>query len=447
VITMRKVLVLVLLTACGIKPEENYNKMRSLLLSEKYSDAANFIEGQKEKFYGENNAVLYYMDKMVALHLAGRYKESSGLVDKASDKIEELYTASISKNAAAILTSDNVLPFEGEDFEKVLIHVIGALNYTFAGDRDGALVEARRVEEKLTVMNDRAAKDGKDAKKGEYSEDAFIRWFIGALFETEAGEQSMNDALIAYKKAMLAYEKTYTPKYRTPMPSIVLADLLRTSDQLHFDEDFQMVKKKFPQAQFVKQTQAATMGEIVLIHLNGEAPYKVDKTWEITHANKIIKVAYPEFVVKPKSITTAQVSVGPTTTKTETMEDVTAIALQSLKDRMGRVKAKMVARAIAKYLAAVAAQVATEKASGSGLLGSLARTAASVAGAATEQADKRSWLMLPSSIDVAKLYVPAGTHNVTVTFQSAGGGVVGTKQIPNVTVKPGKKVFLSVRTM
>jgi len=90
---------LVLIAACGIKPEENYSKMRGMLLTEKYSDAASFIEGQKEKFYGETNAVLFYFDKLMALHLAGRYKESNELVDKASAKIEDLFTTSVSKSA------------------------------------------------------------------------------------------------------------------------------------------------------------------------------------------------------------------------------------------------------------------------------------------------------------------------------------------------------------
>jgi hypothetical protein len=437
---------------CSVNSQNNYQDMRSLLVQQKYNDAANFIEGNKEKFYGENNAVLFYMDKLMALHLAKQYKESNELVSKADDKIEALYTQSVSANVGAFMTNDNVLPYEGEEFEKVLIHVIGSLNYTGLKDKEGALVEARRVEEKLSQLNDRILKGAKDEKdeaakqRAQYSEDAFIRWFIGAMYETEADMQSLNDALIAYKKALDAYEKSYTPKYKTPTPNLLVQDYYRVATALSFNEDIAMLKKKFPNVPVKTAAETKDKGEVVLIHMNGEAPYKIEKTWEAVADNKVIKVAYPQYALKPKQIAYATVSVSGSEARSETFEDVAAIAVQSLADRMGRVKGKMVGRAIAKFIAAKAAEVATAKASGSGGLGALIGAGASIAGAATEKADIRSWLLLPASIDVAKAYVPAGKHTVTVTFHSAGGGVVRTETINDVEVQAGKKVFLNLRT-
>ena len=439
------------LSACGVNSQNNYEQMRGMLVEQKFSDAANWIEGNKDKIYGENNAVLFYMDKMMALHLAKQYKESNELVQKADEKIEALYTESVSKNIGAFLTNDNVLPYEGEEFEKVLIHLVGALNFTGLGDKEGALVEARRVEEKLTQLNDRITKGAKDEKdeaakaRAQYSEDAFVRWFIGCMYETEADQQSLNDALIAYKKALEAYEKSYTPKYKTPVPTLLVQDYARAAEALRFDEDLAALKKKFPNLSYPKPADTKDKGEIVLLHLNGEAPYKIEKTWETVADSKAIKVAYPEYAMKTKSIAYATLSVSGTESKTETFEDVAAIAVQSLADRMGRVKAQMIARAIAKFIAAKAAEVATEQAGGGGL-GKLMGAAVSVAGAATEKADVRSWLLLPATIDIAKAYIPAGKHNVTVTFHSAAGGVVRTETIPDVEVKPGKKVFLNLRT-
>lgn len=439
------------MTACGVNSQNNYEQMRGMLVEKKFNDAANWIEGNKEKIYGENNAVLFYMDKMMALHLAQQYQASNELVQKADDKIEELYTESVSKNVGAFLTNDNVLPYEGEMFEKVLIHLVGALNFTGLGDKQGALVEARRVEEKLQVLNDRILKGAKDEKDeaakqaAQYSEDAFIRWFAGCMYEMEADTQSLNDALISYKKALDAYEKSYTPKYKTTTPTLLVQDYYRAAEALHFQEDLDMLKKKFPNVSYAKPADTKDKGEIVLVHMNGEAPYKIEKTWEAIADGKAIKVAYPEYAMKNKSIAYATISVAGTEAKTEMFEDVASIAVQSLKDRMGRIKGKMIARAITKFIAAKAAEKATEAAGGGGL-GRLVGAAVSVAGAATEKADIRSWLLLPASIDVAKAYVPAGKQTVTVTFHSAGGGVVRTETIPDVDVKAGKKVFLNLRT-
>ena len=59
--------------------------------------------------------------------------------------MEELYTRSITAEAGAMLTNDNLLPYEGEDFEKVMVNVVGALNHVYLQQWDDALVEARRL--------------------------------------------------------------------------------------------------------------------------------------------------------------------------------------------------------------------------------------------------------------------------------------------------------------
>ena len=448
--TLRLACLALALGACGVNSEGNYQQMRNMLVQGKYADAANFIEGKKESDYGKDNAVLYYMDKMMALHLAKRYQESNELVDKASERIEALYTTSVSAQAGAMMTSDNVIPYEGEDFEKVLIHVVGAMNYVYMGDKDGALVEARRVEQELTALNDRVLKGAKNEKDeaarqaSQYSEDAFTRWLIGCLFETDGDSQSLNDALVAYKKALEAYEKSYTPKYKTPVPMQLISDLLRSATALGFSDDVAAFKKKFPTVVYPTAADTKGKGEVVLVHMNGEAPFKFEKHWEAIADNKVIKVAYPEYRVKPKSVAYAILKIGTTEVKTELFEDINAIAIASLKDRMGRVKGKMIARAIVKFAMAKGAEVAGNQASGG--LGSLLGAATSIVGAVTEKADLRSWLLLPSSIDVAKAFVPPGKYPVTVTLHSATGGLIRTLKLGDVDVKPGKKAFVSVRS-
>lgn len=431
-----------LLSACGIKPQDNYDKMRGMLTSGRFDSASDYIKGQKASFYGDTNLVLFYMDHLAALHHAKRFKESNGQVEAAARKIEDMYTTSVSTQAAAIMTSDNVIPYEGEDFEKALIHVYGALNYTFLGETDEALVEARRVEQKLQTLNDLRGKEG---KQNQYSEDAFIRWFSGCLYETDGDDQAANDAIISYRKALDAYEKSYTPKYKTPTPRLVASDMLRVAERLGFKEDAERIKKAYSGIAYDRD--ARSKGSVVFLHFNGESPYKIDKSWEaITPDGKVVKVAYPEYRTKSKRVVAADLKVGGVTVRTELFEDVNEIAVRNLDDHMGRIKAKMIARALAKYAAAKIAEETTSAATKDKTAGFLVGLAASIAGAVTEQADKRSWLMLPSSIDVAKAYVPPGEHEVTVSYLSSGGGVVETKSLGKIKVVPNKTIFLSDRT-
>ncbi len=434
-----------LFTACAVKSEKRYDQMRNALVEGRYDDAVKFIESGKKTFYGENNAVLFYLDKLMAEHLARHYKESNQLVEDATHKMDDLYTKSVSKETGAFLTNDNVLPYHGEDFERALVHVVGALNYAFLGERDEAEVEARRVEDLLQVLNDAHSKE-KDGKKSVYSEDAFVRWFSGCLHESDGSDEGYNDAWISYKKALETYEKAYWPKYQTQAPTVLIQDALRTAERLGFDDEYKEIKKKYPTVVYPKQTEIAANGTLVFLHLNGEAPYKAERFWQATADNKIVKVAYPEFVSKPKPIAYAIISVAGQTARTEPMENIDSIAIQNLKDHMGRVKGKMIARAITKFVAAQVADKGTSAATGNSTLGMLAGWGASAAGAATEKADVRSWLLLPASIDATRLFLPPGKYTAKIDFYGQGGGILASKNLPEFAIEKGRTTFMAHRS-
>ena len=116
--------------------------------------AVDYVEGSKEKFYkDEKNRVLYYFDMGYTLHMAKDYEKSNEYLTKAADSIQELWTKSISAGIKSALGTDNALPYQGEDFEKVLVHVVKALNYAQIEDFESARIEARQVLEKLEVYN------------------------------------------------------------------------------------------------------------------------------------------------------------------------------------------------------------------------------------------------------------------------------------------------------
>ena len=70
----------------------------------------------------------------MALHLAKRYAESNEVLEQAKQAAEDLWTESIGENAAAWFTTDNSMSYQGEDFEKVAIHFVAAMNYIAEGN-------------------------------------------------------------------------------------------------------------------------------------------------------------------------------------------------------------------------------------------------------------------------------------------------------------------------
>ncbi|GAF99605.1 unnamed protein product, partial [marine sediment metagenome] len=85
-----------------------------------------------------------------------------------------------------------------------MVNLFMALNYVGMGNWEGALVEARKVDNKLSVINSKYEEE----KKNVYKEDGFIRFLMGALYEAE-GE--INDAFISYRKAEEIYRSAYLP--------------------------------------------------------------------------------------------------------------------------------------------------------------------------------------------------------------------------------------------
>jgi hypothetical protein len=432
--------------ACGLRMQNHYVKMRPHLVSGNYDAANEYLDLTKKSFYkSEKNRLLFFMDKAMVLHGAGRFKESNAYIEQAKIAAQELWTESVRENIGALLTTDNALSYSGEDFERVLIHFVGALNHIGLGDYGAARVEARQITNKLELYN-----QSHKGKRSAYKDDAFARWLAGKLAETEGGIQSLNDAWIDYKKAIKVYKTDYLQRYGTAAPRLLMADALRVLNGLgaDFNEEFDALRKANPNARFVMQSEKRKLGELVFIHLNGEAPFKRDMFWTAQADGDIIRVAYPQFIRKPRTIVSARVHLEGTkvSTKTELVEDITAIAVENLNDHMARIKAKAIARSIAKYIASKGIQAAGKKVGGDG--GSILQVAGVLmnwGSAIAEEADKRSWITLPAAVNVGELYAKPGKYKAVIEYLDGRGQVVQTHS-KEVVLKPGKTAFISHRT-
>ncbi len=458
---------LFLLSACAAGLTY-YRDLNTLISRELYPEAISKVDKAKNKEYKKKNAILFYMDKGLLLHLSGQWEESNQLLQAAEREIDELYTKSISKEAASFLTSDNVKPYDGEDFERVLVNLFMSLNYVYLGQPDEALVEARKVDHKLNLYSQNYG------KKNVYKEDAFVRYLMGMLYENQ-GE--INDAFISYRRALDTYHD-YSVKYKTPIPRKLVADCLRTADDLGFWEEKEQIKKDFPKATFKSYKKLGNQGELVFIHYNGIAPHKIDDIFEITFgkgwgfvqrtqvrsdeqsqvqkastvvksiaADEHISVAFPKFVKGDYRIMSSEVSIegAKGNIRTNMVEDITAIAFKDLEDRINRVRAKAIARAAVKFALAHAAGKYAEKKKGKDA-GKFFKKLTTAIATVTEKADKRSWQTLPAQIRMARTTLEPGTYNLRLTFMSKDGSQVMERTLENIEIEPYRKTFVSFRT-
>ena len=418
------------LASCG-SSQEFYRDVERDISAGNYRGA---IEGvrQNVRAYGDKNTILYNLDLGILYHYGGMGDSSTSHLLAAEREIDELYTKSISLAAASLILNDNILPYEGEDFEKVLINVFLALNFAEAGEPDEALVEARKVDLKLREY----AKQYEG--KNRYQDDAFVRYMAGALYES-AGE--MNDAFISYRMAFDAYA-VYEKDYGTRAPSFLLDDLVRTATLLSFDEETAHYRQLGGRAY---EGGTRPRGAILVVAYAGKGPVKQQVRPTVSVADDkgtihTFQVALPAFVPRFTAGRSYSVhafpngdSVAVATATTEIAENVTAIAAKSLEDRLTMIYLKSGGRALLKFLAAEKAKQELKKKDDvlANVLGSVAVDAVV---SATEQADLRTWRTLPAEFQLARLNVGSGPYTVRVVSSDGALGVLERK----VTVEEGK---------
>jgi hypothetical protein len=435
---------LFLFSSCapGIK---HYPQVNRYLLSQDYDSAYRLVK-KKKSTYAKRNAVLYYLDEGIISHFAARYKESNQSFSKAESIMEELYTKSISKQAASFLISDNTIPYRGEDFERAMVNLFMALNYVGLGSWEDALVEARKVDNRLSIINSQY----EEGKGNVYKEDGFIRFLMGALYEVEA---EINDAFISYRKAEEVYRTDYLPNYGLSPPTILIEDLLTSARAMDFYEEMAEIRKGYPDVAFMDPAKKREMAEVFFIHYNGLGPEKVEEYFLIPMPDGfVMKIAYPKFEKRSYWISHGEITLRNLGSgrsyhfPTVLMQDIASIAVLNLENRINRIKAKAIARATTKYLASKGAgKIAEEK--GGQLLGLIVRASANVASILTEQADVRQWRLLPAEIRIGRTVIPPGEYSGEIRLVDSGGAFISSREIAPFSVKKGEKEFFILRTL
>ncbi len=438
------VLCLILFFSCA-PSIQHYPRINQHLITQDYDSAYKLVKENK-KAYAKRNAVLYYLDEGIIAHFAGYYQDSNGSLSKAESIMQELYTKSLSKEAASFLISDLTIPYRGEDFEMAMVNLFMALNYVRLGKWEDALVEARKVDNKLMVINSQHEEE----KKNVYKEDAFIRFLMGALYEAE-GE--INDAFISYRKAEDIYRNDYLPNYGVRSPSFLIENLLTSGRSMGFYHEVEEIQSEYPGVQSISFADKMELAEVFFVHYNGLGPVKAEEHFLVPMPDKfVVKIAYPKFEKRSYQISHGEITLRNQGAgevyqfPTVLMEDIGSIAVTNLENRINRIKAKAIARATTKYLASKGAEKVAKEHGGE-LLSLIVKASANVASTATEQADCRQWRLLPAEIRVGRAVIPPGEYSGKIEFVDSYGAVLSSRAIEPFSVKKTEKKFFVFRTL
>jgi hypothetical protein len=334
----------------------------------------------------DKDKLLYLLDKGMVLHAAGNHAESLKVLAEADKLSQDLDFTSISEEGAALLTSERERTYRGEDFEKLMISVLQALNYAELGRDEDALVEVRRVDERLHKMV--------VEEKKPYEQLAISRYLGGILYEDQG---DLDAAFIDYEAA-----------YRLQKSLGPLAEpLVRLGRQTGREE---LVQKLLGASGVSGVGDARPIGpsegQVVVVIEAGRSPEKESLRHKVAAAQIIDIPHYRDRgTARP-----ARVAVEGRSIEAVEVTSLSEVAKAYLDDRVGRLLAKALVQTGLK--AGVAAGVASK--TNSEGLGALTFLLLSQ----LNQADLRSWLSLPAQFQIARLRLPVGKH--TVKVEAAG---------------------------
>jgi len=384
-----------------------------------------FLQHHK-KASEKKDRLLYFLDRGVVEQMLGNYKESNFYFEEAY-----LFTQDYRKNFAndlvGMIANPMLKPYQGEDFEIVLIHFYKTINYIQLNEYDAALVELRRVNVKLNELNDKYEK-----KKNRYKEDAFAHNLMGIIYEVKG---DYNNAFIAYRNAYEVYQSIYTSEFQLTPPKQLKIDLLRMASYNGFTQELKRYEDEFGMKY---QDHASNTGDLIFFWLNGLGPVKSEFSLNLSTVNgqggaltfaneqegfsipyheseyyhetkssdfgdlKFVRMAIPKYKKREPLVNEAYLKVDGLNLPFEKAEDVSAIAISTLQDRMLREITKSIGRVALKQAAELAAREQNED------LGSFV----SILNAFTEKADTRNWQTLPHSIYYQRLTLPVDTHRI-----------------------------------
>lgn len=418
------------------------------------------VKKEKEDLYGSNSEFLYYYDLGVLNHYNRNFDESIKNFAKAEKIYEDLYTKSITNEAAAIVTNDNIRPYRARPFELLTMYQFQILNYLAKMDLDGALVEVRRSQ---IAMNALYQKD-----KDKVNDNGFLRYLSGIVYDLD---NEKDDAAISYYKAIKAYDES-----KMGVPNEVFEFVTESLRRMDREDDIRALKKKelasTPKASAIQENGQ----EIIVLGYAGHSPilgemylsgtfvsggvmnlyYKDGATGQKNSFTLIappvagagsetfhIGFALPEVRDHKSRVNHFEVSLdGKTRIKPEKVMAVDEELKRNMEDEKTSTITRTAVRVILRTIAAQKAKSATN--TGNVFVDLIKNIGVDVAQGQLEQADLRVGLFLPNSFYMTRIPVEAGSHSVSVAAQGSYGETVGVYNFDSIPVKRGQKVLLIV---
>jgi hypothetical protein len=340
------------------------------------------------------------------------------------DRFDYLEQQDLAESALSYLTDDTHRAYSGEDYEKVMVRVMLALA-NLMDDGGDALAYSLQANAKQQEIIDAGVGSEDENPKGTYRRVAVGAYLHGVL--REATHSNYDDVERSFATVV-----SWNPDFRAGRQGLQRARNGRHSAP---GNGVAYVFALVGRGPYKQQVSEIPSSQALLI-----ADRILSATGKHTLPPTIAPIKVPQVATQQCGVDRVLVSLADQPAgATEIVTDVGQLAVQQYQAVYDHIVARAVARRVVKKAAVYAAKEQLEVAN-SGWF-NFAMDAAGVAWEATESADTRCWSLLPDSIQVLRLELPAGQHEINLQ-PAAAGAPIGQATSVQVPIEDGRNTYV-----
>lgn len=405
-------LVLVFLLS-GCTSVSHYEKIDARVIEGDFSGGLQVLESVKTTNYQSKDRVLFFLNAGMLSHYAGLHGMAISLLSDAEVAIEEAFTKSISMEVSTFLVNDNTREYAGEDYEDIYLNVFKALAFYHQNSVESALVEIRRVNNKLRYLSDKYGTAITNAQKAAIEQSGDV-----PAFNDGSGTVRFNNSALARYLGMLFYRADGTRDS---------ARIDRNEVRLAFANQPSVYTFPVPSTLDGELETPRGMARLNVVAFAGLSPIKTEEVSRIMlPSGNWIKFALPILQMRPSQVQYAELVLSDgRQIRLELIEDMAAVAAETFRQNAAFIYFKSVMRAAAKTAASAALGEQARKTDGeAGAFMLLASIGTQIYAEASEQADLRISRYFPGKALVTGIDLEPGTYDFSVDFYGQGGRLV-----------------------
>jgi len=369
---------------------------------------------------GPHKDLLYYLEMGELQRLQDKYEASQKSWRFAQTSVQaweataQTDPSKLARDAASYVINDKVRPYEGHDYEKVMLTTGMALNFLALGELDNARVAIKQTHELEAVIAELRSKETYEVEQEARKRGAVTSFKELNGYPVQSIDNPEVNALKnSYQSALSHYLAGFVYE-ALGEPSLAAAGYRQAIE-------LQPNQPQLEQALAGLDQRVAApddgLTDTLFVIGSGTAPARESRQFPlpvpVNHTLVLIPVSFPVMQATSSGVLPGQLEVDSADRVPVTpVTNIDVMARRALKDEMPSIMLRGAIRSTAKAVTQYELQRQAQH-QNNGLLG-LAAIAVTIGSVVTESADERTWRSLPDRIGIARMRLAPGTHTVTL---------------------------------